>query len=81
MDRPEGASSRGVDSATSSAIDQLPWPEVRRKIDSDPRLILPVGALEQHGPHLPVGSNIMIARHVARAVAAATMGGRSDAKE
>ncbi|NNL30886.1 MAG: creatininase family protein, partial [Gemmatimonadetes bacterium] len=72
MDRPDGVSSEGVDSATSSAIAQLPWPEVRLKIDADPRLILPVGALEQHGPHLPVGSNIVIARHVARAVAAAT---------
>ncbi len=57
---------------TPSAIDQLPWPEIRRRLDADPRLILPVGALEQHGPHLPVGSNIVIARHVARAVAATT---------
>ena len=56
----------------SFAIDQLPWPEIRRTIDRDPRLVLPVGALEQHGPHLPVGSNIVIARHVARAVAAGT---------
>ena len=56
----------------SYAIDQLPWPEVERIFASEPRLILPVGALEQHGPHLPVGTNIVIARHVARAVSERT---------
>ncbi len=34
--------------------------------------MLPVGALEQHGPHLPVGTNIHIARRVAHAVSART---------
>lgn len=31
-----------------------------------------MGALEQHGPHLPVGTNIVIARYVAREVAERT---------
>lgn len=31
-----------------------------------------MGALEQHGPHLPVGTNIVIARYVARAVSQRT---------
>lgn len=53
---------------TSYAVDELPWPDIERILARDPRLILPVGALEQHGPHLPVGSNIMIARHVASEV-------------
>jgi len=53
---------------TSWALDKLPWPEVRAALDRDPRLIVPVGALEQHGPHLPLGTNVHIAREVARAV-------------
>lgn len=72
MDRLDEASSPRDALPPSSAIDQLPWPEIRQRLDADPRLILPVGALEQHGPHLPVGSNILIARHVARAVAETT---------
>lgn len=56
----------------SYAIDQLPWPDVEEILDSEPRLILPVGALEQHGTHLPVGSNIVIARWVAREVSERT---------
>lgn len=32
----------------------------------DPRLLFPVGSLEQHGPHLPLGANTLIADRVAR---------------
>ena len=53
------------------AVDELAWPQIGRIVEENPRLIIPVGALEQHGPHLPVGSNIMIAEHVARAVSEA----------
>jgi creatinine amidohydrolase len=52
----------------SYAIDELPWTEIGRILESDPRLIFPVGALEQHGPHLPVGTNVTIAARVSRAV-------------
>lgn len=49
----------------SYALDELTWREVARAIVRDPRLILPVGALEQHGPHLPLGTNTFIAAQVA----------------
>ena len=47
------------------ALDELSWSEVAGHIAADPRMIMPVGALEQHGPHLPLGTNVLIARHVA----------------
>jgi len=74
MDRANPAPSARTESSgrTSYAIDHLPWPEVGRRLNADPRLILPVGALEQHGPHLPIGTNIVIARYVARAVSRRT---------
>ncbi len=37
-------------------------------MQADPRLMLPVGALEQHGPHLPLGANMIIAEAVASTV-------------
>lgn len=46
-------------------LDELSWVDVAAHIARDPRLIVPVGALEQHGPHLPLGSNVLIARHLA----------------
>ena len=45
--------------------------EESRTIARDGVLILPVGATEQHGPHLPVGTDSMGAEYVARAATAA----------
>jgi creatinine amidohydrolase len=52
----------------SYAVDELTWPKVGRILAEDPRLIMTIGALEQHGPHLPIGTNIFIAEQVARTV-------------
>jgi creatinine amidohydrolase/Fe(II)-dependent formamide hydrolase-like protein len=49
-------------------LERLPWPEVGRALARDPRLIIPVGALVQHGPHLPLGTNTIISEAVARKV-------------
>jgi creatinine amidohydrolase len=53
---------------TSYALDEIPWSEVAERLEHDARLIFPVGALEQHGPHLPLGANIVIAERVAHEV-------------
>src|SRR5687767_5744488 len=50
---------------TSLALDELSWTDASAHFARDPRLIIPVGALEQHGPHLPLGTNVLIARRVA----------------
>lgn len=49
-------------------LDRLSWPEVAPRVIRDPRLVLPAGALEQHGPHLPLGTNTFVAESVAGAV-------------
>jgi creatinine amidohydrolase len=46
-------------------LDELSWVDVAAHIARDPRLIVPSGALEQHGPHLPLGTNVLIARRIA----------------
>jgi creatinine amidohydrolase len=50
---------------TSLALDELSWIDAAAHLARDPRLVIPVGALEQHGPHLPLGSNVLISRRVA----------------
>jgi creatinine amidohydrolase len=53
------------DARVSYGLDELSWIDAAAHIARDPRLLMPVGALEQHGPHLPLGSNVLIARRLA----------------
>ena len=53
-------------------MESMTWLEYREKIDSI--LILPVGATEQHGPHLPLCVDALLAREFARRLAQKTNG-------
>ncbi|MBI4546007.1 MAG: creatininase family protein [Gemmatimonadetes bacterium] len=53
------------ESELALSLDELSWIDVAAHLARDPRLIMPVGALEQHGAHLPLGSNVLIARRLA----------------
>ena len=48
------------------------WPEIERATGLI--ALLPVGALEQHGPHLPLDTDTVLATGVARRIAAETGG-------
>jgi len=39
--------------------------QIAAVIGNDPRLIVPVGTCEQHGPHLPLGCDTIIVEHMA----------------
>ncbi|GMR12989.1 MAG: creatininase [Gemmatimonadota bacterium] len=49
----------------SLALHHMASDEIAEVLQRDPRLLVPVGALDQHGPHLPLGANTMIAKRVA----------------
>lgn len=55
-----------VPSATSLGLGQQRWPKVR---PDEALLLVPVGSVEQHGPHLPLATDAMIANAVTRAAA------------
>ena len=38
----------------------LTWTEVRDAIERDAGVIVPVGATEQHGYHLPIGTDVVL---------------------
>ncbi len=66
--RPADWKEKSSPANVSWALDSLPWPQVKEALAHDPRLIFPVGALIQHGGHLPLGTNTLIAEAVARTV-------------
>ncbi len=47
------------------ALSELSWIDVAAHLARDSRLIVPVGAIEQHGAHLPLASNVLIAKRLA----------------
>lgn len=47
----------------------LTQPEIASQLRKNPLVILPAGSVEQHGPHLPAGTDIYAASSVAHAVA------------
>ncbi|MCU1405531.1 MAG: hypothetical protein JWQ43_1834 [Glaciihabitans sp.] len=60
-----------------SSLDALhtPWPDVAsRLVSAQGVAFLPFGALEQHGPHLPLGTDTLTADAVARSLADALGG-------
>ena len=60
---------------TQVHMNRMSWTHYRDRIARDrPPVFLPVGALEQHGPHLPLGTDALLASAIA-ADAAALVGG------
>lgn len=49
---------------------EMTWPEIREAIGEERVVLLPVGAIEQHGHHLPVDSDSLIAEEICRRAAA-----------
>lgn len=48
---------------------EMTWEEVRDLPRSDAVAVLPVGAVEAHGPHLPLGTDVIIAEAMASSCA------------
>ena len=56
----------GCDSmSTMTELAQLTWAEAKEAIEASPVSLLPVGSIEQHGPHLPLATDLLIAQHLA----------------
>ncbi len=51
-------------------IGDMTWTDYVARLKSDPVIILPVGSLEQHGPHSPLATDTIIPIEIGKAVAA-----------
>src|ERR1700736_3299296 len=48
---------------------ELTQPEIAEQLKKNPLVILPAGSVEQHGPHLPTGTDIYASNVIGHAVA------------
>src|SRR5689334_14134886 len=49
------------------SVASLTWPAVRDLASARTVAVVPAGAIEAHGPHLPLGTDVIIAEAMARA--------------
>jgi len=52
---------------------EMRWPELKSLAEDDAIVLLPVGQVEEHGPHAPVGTDMIISETTARQVADAAV--------
>jgi creatinine amidohydrolase len=55
--------------AKSVYMAELSWPEWQRRIEAGAPVFLPVGSTEQHGPHMPLGCDVVLPTAVCERVA------------
>jgi creatinine amidohydrolase len=53
----------------SRYFSDLTQPEIAAQLKRNPLVILPAGSVEQHGPHLPTGTDIFAANVIGHRVA------------
>lgn len=51
--------------------EEMTWEEIKERLETVDTVLLPCGAIEQHGPHLPVDIDYYDAKYLARQVAEA----------
>jgi creatinine amidohydrolase len=60
--------------AALSKAERWTWPEFKEALAEGRPAVLPIGAFEQHGPHLPLATDTIIVERLAEEVASATDG-------
>jgi creatinine amidohydrolase len=57
-------------SPLSRSIGELTYPEISRQLKASSILCLPIGAIEQHGAHLPLNTDVVVAEELTRVLIA-----------
>lgn len=47
-------------------LEQMTWPEAQEALKRTTVAVIPIGSTEQHGPHMPLGTDFMVADSLAR---------------
>lgn len=47
-------------------MEDMTWPEVKEAFARTSVVVVPIGSTEQHGPHMPVGTDFLVAQNLAR---------------
>jgi creatinine amidohydrolase/Fe(II)-dependent formamide hydrolase-like protein len=59
-----------LDAVPGRLIGELTYPEISRRLSASSILCLPIGSIEQHGPHLPLNTDAVLAGEFTRRILA-----------
>lgn len=59
----------GCENMVMHEVEKMTWKEFEKIVEKKPIAVIPVGVLEEHGPHLPLGSDTMQAIQVCKLLA------------
>jgi mycofactocin system creatininase family protein len=68
---PNSPATEDLGAAHAHILGELTWPEAEKRLQEVDIALLPIGAIEQHGPHLPLDTDAFDADLLARRVAEA----------
>jgi creatinine amidohydrolase/Fe(II)-dependent formamide hydrolase-like protein len=71
LPQPSGQPAVGGGGARRHVLGELTWPDAEQRLAEVDVALLPVGAIEQHGPHLPLDTDAFDAEHLALRVSEA----------
>jgi creatinine amidohydrolase len=54
----------------SRSIGELTYPDISKRLRANSILCLPIGSIEQHGPHLPLNTDLLLAEEFTRRIIA-----------
>ena len=54
----------------SRSIGELTYPDISKRLRASSILCLPIGSIEQHGPHLPLNTDVVLAEEFTRRIIA-----------
>ena len=57
-----------AEASFSRSLGELTFPEISQRLNETSILCQPIGAIEQHGPHLPLSTDAVIAEELARRI-------------
>ena len=57
-----------AEASFSRSLGELTFPEISQRLNETSILCQPIGAIEQHGPHLPLNTDAVIAEELARRI-------------
>lgn len=63
---------QGKEEAKPHILQEISWTDVEEYLESNDMVIIPLGSTEQHGPHLPLGTDFYEATGVAKIISART---------